>query len=217
MTSRLGKSILLAALPIASLGAHATTIFSEDFSSGNPVPSTSYSLIDAGVHSLPGQYRVVSNPADAFTNGYVSYFDHTLATGRGAMMFFDGMGSASTIWSQAASLSAGTSYTFSFYSSSADTLTPPVLDVLVDGVSTGSTIATVTGMWTQFTYAYVPTTSGTHAFSIIDANLEPNGNDGALDDISLTTATVAAVPEPSTYALMIAGLAAVGTLKRRRS
>ncbi|MGZ5891619.1 MAG: FxDxF family PEP-CTERM protein, partial [Caldimonas sp.] len=37
-----------------------------------------------------------------------------------------------------------------------------------------------------------------------------------LDNVTVTPGVVGAVPEPETYALMLAGLAAIGSLARRR-
>lgn len=45
----------------------------------------------------------------------------------------------------------------------------------------------------------------------------PAGNEFiGLDNVSVTPGTVTAVPEPETYALMLAGLAVVGSIARRR-
>ena len=216
MRIRLAQTASLAVFAVTSLAAQATTVFSDDFSGGNPSAATSYGLIAAGSYSLPGQYRVVSDPSAEFTNGYVSYFDHTTGAAGGAMLFFDGAASPIPIWSQAASLLAGTTYSFSFFASSGGPLSTPTLNVLIDGVATGATASTTVGAWTQYTYAYAPASAGTHTFSIVDSNLEALGNDGALDDISLSTAAVAAVPEPSTVGLMLAGLVGLQVGARKR-
>ena len=55
------------------------------------------------------------------------------------------------------------------------------------------------------------TTDGPFVLRIVDGSLAFSGNDFAIDDISLT-----AVPEPSTWAMMILGFAGVGFLAHRR-
>jgi len=44
----------------------------------------------------------------------------------------------------------------------------------------------------------------------------PDGYDVGIDNIAFTVSAVAAIPEPSTYALMLAGLGFVGFVARRR-
>jgi hypothetical protein len=90
------------------------------------------------------------------------------------------------------------------------------------GYDSGNVVAVTFGTTTQsytlatfdpfksFSLTLTPVTSGTYALSFLN-----NGRDnvGAL----LDNVNVAAVPEPETYALMLAGLAAVGFVRRRRS
>ena len=55
------------------------------------------------------------------------------------------------------------------------------------------------------------------ALSLINANTDRAGNDFALDDISLGTRSVVnAVPEPTTWAMMLTGFAMTGFAIRRR-
>ena len=55
------------------------------------------------------------------------------------------------------------------------------------------------------------------SLSLINRNTAAAGNDFAIDDVFLgTTSTVTPVPEPETYALMLAGLGIVGAIARRR-
>jgi hypothetical protein len=51
--------------------------------------------------------------------------------------------------------------------------------------------------------------------ALVNQNLAFNGNDFALDDIGLSTAP-AGVPEPTSWALMLAGFTGLGAMLRRR-
>lgn len=52
---------------------------------------------------------------------------------------------------------------------------------------------------------------------LINRNTTAGGNDFAIDDISLSIkSTVPAVPEPETYAMLVAGLGLLGWVGRRR-
>ena len=83
-----------------------------------------------------------------------------------------------------ATLTAGTSYTFSYYRRTNDTTVG--YDITI-GVGTGqtaadmvTTLSTVTGYqginWTKFTYEFTPTTTGNYSFGLkVAASFAPNG------------------------------------------
>jgi hypothetical protein len=74
----------------------------------------------------------------------------------------------------------------------------------------------VTGnVWGTFGFTFLAD-SASMLLTIKGVSL-PAGNEFiGLDNVSVTPGTVTAVPEPETYALMLAGLAAVGSIARRR-
>jgi hypothetical protein len=204
-------------------GAHAGTVFSDDFESGTISGTTAYRLVPQGSFTLPGDYGVVGDPGAYWTNGYGSAYDHTLGTAAGHMDFFDGAGSPVAIWQQTAVLTAGTTYTLDYWAMWSAAAPPgvhpspanalaPVTQLMIEGNAAGAALQTDTS-WASSSYTFTAARSGSFTFAIVDTNLVGYGNDGALDDIRLVTATV---PEPASAALLLAGLALAGTLARRR-
>ena len=132
-------------------------------------------------------------------------------------------GNSTNSWiSQTVNTSAGQVYHLSYYysprggSQSGDNQ----INVFWDGVQLGAGTytnsgsgATHSGNWTDWQHFEfdVVGTGNTGTLKFADAGTA-NTYGGSLDNVSL----VAAVPEPETYALMMAGLGAVGFMARRR-
>lgn len=123
-------------------------------------------------------------------------------------------------------LTAGDTPSFSFWTKGDQSVTGDTLYALrfLDGTgnilaNTGNVKFVPTATWTQITLASPLTVpnGAVAAFLEISAGVGPileNRPHGVLiDDVYLG---VAAIPEPSTYALMLAGLAGVGVLAKRR-
>jgi PEP-CTERM motif len=71
-------------------------------------------------------------------------------------------------------------------------------------------------VWGTFGFGFLASSSS--MLLTIDGVSLPAGNQFVgLDNVTVTPGTVGAVPEPETYALMLAGLAVVGSMARRRS
>jgi hypothetical protein len=127
----------------------------------------------------------------------------------------------------------GTTPTFSFWAKGQTGTTGNLTWALrfLDG--TGNILAGTTGQnlnsvnpntWTQFTTALAIPTGTVGVFFETTFAIGPVGQQGptlftgggfVIDDISLQS-TVTAVPEPESYAMMLAGLVGVGGLVRRR-
>ena len=112
---------------------------------------------------------------------------------------------------------AGSFYTLSFdYSARAGVAAASNgIEVLWNGASVASVTADGNGLsgndWHLFSYTVAGTGSDVLSFRAVGIS---DSLGGSLDSVSVT----AAIPEPSTYAMMFAGLVAIGfSLRRRRS
>ena len=120
----------------------------------------------------------------------------------------------SSIWQNVAT-QAGQTYDLSWVYSPRAGVASPSNDVMVYwnntllATNTGSGVGNPNHVWTTFNFQVVGTGSDKLSF-VAGGAADKLG--GSLDSISMT----AAVPEPGTYALMFAGLAAVGFMARRR-
>ena len=206
---------VLAALCLTPAAHAANLIVNGDFEAGLSGFGSDYSPSANGCISCVG---VNSNTLSwYYAPGYVEVFnDHT--SGTGGMLLYDPPGSPSAwrIWYQSVNVEAGKTYTFSGWGREANSENPGVNDGLVrfevNGAGLG-TLVTVQNAWTHFSAAYTATTTGTVTLALRDMNATTwNGTYTAIDDLAFTQA----VPEPETYALMLAGLGLVGFAARRR-
>lgn len=110
----------------------------------------------------------------------------------------------------------GKRYTLSYYYSPRSGVAANSNDITVSwngaalNTNSGSGVGNANHVWQMFSHTVKGT--GTDTVSFMAGGLQDTYG-GSIDNVSL----MAAVPEPGTYALMAAGLAAVGFVARRRS
>jgi hypothetical protein len=134
--------------------------------------------------SSAGKYDILADPHTAYGNAS-SYGDHT--SGHGLMMAANGaLTQGATIWSQTAPLARNTLYTLRMWISSCTSTQPAVLNIYVNSALKGSVQAPGTpGVWQQFIINFNSGSADSAFIEILDSNTANNGNDFALDDISL--------------------------------
>jgi hypothetical protein len=201
--------------------ARANLLLNGDFSDGSTGFSTDYSPVatDGTVHTNPGNDAVIGNPAPAFTNGYLSYGDHT--SGAGLMLFVDGSSSANAFWQEATpSLNAGTAYTFTYYVTGADAISLPDVQVLVNGaaIDPGFQVTGAGGgsQWQEVVDTFMTGSAGAYTIALVDLNTTAYGNDFTVDDLSLTGPISMPVSEPGSFGLLFVGAAVAGACCLRR-
>lgn len=238
--------MLVAVLAAAEAGA-TNLISNGDFSSGNTgfTSQYSYNTLNSGPELVEGAYSVVTKASDVHF-AWGSYFDHTTGNSSGKYFVANASSDITkTVWqSSAISVSQpNTAYRFEAWLTAIYQFesNPPVLSFQIgDGTNwtnlgqTAAIGATSPGSW-LFTYADGQFSSaGTYYVRLKNSNGATGGNDLGLDDIYFglrstapsvgstpgTTPTLfnpVAVPEPSTYAMALAGIACGGySMWRRR-
>jgi hypothetical protein len=209
----------------AGLGAQ-NLVTNGNFEGGNTAFTSDYAFAPGG-NSTEGQYTVRSNPFP--WNGlFISAADHT--TGSGLMYVGNGSPTnGSVVWASGLiSVTQNTNYFFEafvmnvccagpFPGNSPSILEFSVAGLATESLGTATTNLALAGTWEGLSKSWNSGLNTSVTLSLINRNTAAAGNDFAIDDVFLGTAsTVTPVPEPETYALMLAGLGIVGAIARRR-
>ncbi len=218
---------LIAGLALSGAAGATNLIVNGDFEGGNADFTSDYAYAPAG-NSTEGQYTIRSNPFP-WNGAFVSAGDHT--SGAGQMMVINGSPTAGDIVWQSGpiALASMTNYFFEAFVMNVccggGAINPPILtfSISLDGatafdLSTAVT-PTVNGVWTGLSNSFNSGAATTATLFLVNANTIRAGNDFAIDDINLDTRSIVnpGVPEPASWAIMIAGLALVGSSLRARA
>jgi hypothetical protein len=209
--------LVAAAILAASFTAQAAPLFSDTFDAdptGSNITPTGWNVSGIGGVDVIGYgYWDLSGSGFNIGNPYNRYIDLAGSYNGGAGLL-----------SHTFDLTAGTTYTATYW------LTGNPFDQAVPGryedvtVTFGTAQAAyvlypnasysaTTNPWTIYNLSFTPLTSGTYTLNFQNGVTNATDNDGAiLDNVSVT----AAVPEPETYAMMMAGLGMIGVMVRRR-
>lgn len=192
---------LLAGLAWAG-AAPAATVFTDNFD-GNTL----------GLNATPAGWTVTGGTVDIIgSTGSGSLFD--LLPGNGAYIDLDGSTGASGLLSVSLGLTAGVEYTATFNLAGSQRGSAETGTVSFGGASLDYALAS-SDPFAAFTLSFTPGASGTFDLSFQNAGGDNLG--ALLDNVSVTSnGGVTPIPEPETYALMLAGLALVGCAARRR-
>jgi hypothetical protein len=189
------KKILLAStLLCLGAGAQAATVFSDNFNANA-----------TGYNATPSGWTIRNGTVDIIGNGYDDYLP-----GSGAYIDLDGSTKNAGILSHAFAATAGTHYTLNFDLAGNHRNNSFELVTVAFGTTLGTYSLPKDAGWTHYSLDFTPLFSGTRYLRFAAWGYDNQGM--LLDNVSVTTP----VPEPETYAMMLAGLGIIGLMARRR-
>jgi len=206
-----------AALGLASSAQAANLVVNGDFEAGPTGFGSDYALVVPTVGQA--QYSLTTSPCLVHP-AFACFDDHT-PTGPGLMMVVNGSDSTTDrVWYEnGIAVDPNTTYFFSTWIHTVYDLSPAQLkfSININNIGTTFTAGSVADGWQQFFASWNSGSDTTANIALVNQNTAFSGNDFALDDISLSVTAPGGVPEPASWALMIAGFGLAGaTLRRRR-
>ena len=217
--SKLAGWIGFLALLSTGTSEAATIVTNGDFETGNLSGWT----VNAGNDPSHPPIVIGYNNTFGFPNGAYGESVSTPINGMSSGAYFSADTALQSI-SQNLALAANTLYTLSFDVYAPQNGRNNPFDASLLATLNGSAISQVfsadslTDGWVYYSTTFTPTAASSYAFAL---DFKGNGNTAAdfvvdnvsiADNVSLTTA----IPEPSTWAMMILGFAGLGFLAHRR-
>ena len=188
---------IAAAALLPTLAQAAPPVFADDFNSNtyglNKTP-TGWSILDRGTVDVVG------------TGG----FGYLCAAGGGMCIDLDGSSGDAGILSRNLSLTAGMTYTAYFDIAGSQRGGSETLEISFGSATLSLNPLASGSPWKTYSLTFTPTASGSFGLTFNSAGGDNMG--AMLDNVS-----VVAVPEPESYALLLAGLGLMGTVARRRA
>lgn len=191
---------IMVSLFAGAMAARANLVINGNFAAGDHNFTSGYadgtgtqnSLLNAGANSGAGYYAVGTTPS--YYNPNWTYGPTSVPGDSAAqMLIVNGSPAANTaVWqgTLSSSLIAGDSYTMSALVASLYNVNEPTLTFDVGGAPIGSITLSGAGSWQTFSASFI---AGSGSPNFVDLNLELNGNDFVVSEISITP-----VPEPAT-------------------
>ena len=183
------------ALGAFTSGAQAAVLFSDNFDSNG-----------LGLNTVPAGWTASNGTVDIIGPGL---FD--LYPGNGAYVDLDGSTNNAGELSQSFSLDGGVMYSASFTLGGSKRGDSNVVDVSFGNAMQSFTLASNDPL-ALYTVGFTPATNGSYALTF--ANQGGDSLGAILFDVQITD--TAAIPEPETYALMLAGLGLLAVVGKRR-
>ena len=192
----LARSLILAGLLAGASAANAQIVFSDDFNADTQGLNKT---------SFVGGWTVGDGTVDMVGTGFFEFYP-----GHGNYVDLDGSTGNAGVFSKELSLTGGVTYTASFLLGGSTRGDSNLVDVGFGSSLASFTLLSADPLGAR-SIAFTPGSSGNYSLSFANAGGDNLG--AILDDVVVSTP---AIPEPETYALMLAGLGAVGFVARRR-
>ncbi|WP_235902761.1 PEPxxWA-CTERM sorting domain-containing protein [Sandarakinorhabdus oryzae] len=225
------RGFLFAAALLAMPAAASNLVVNGDFEAGNSGFSSSYGYVNAaltnGTSMYPeGVYTVGSNAND-YHNLWASVPGQG---GSGKYLIVNGATTPTLLWEQTVGgVTAGSKYFFEAFAvnvccnanyGGANTPSTITFQAVQDNVVTTLntfTTSNIAGLWQGFSNSYTSLSGSAVTLRLINASTEYGGNDFGVDNINFSqTSILGGVPEPASWALLLAGFGLVGAASRRR-
>jgi hypothetical protein len=194
----LARSLFAAGLLAGACTAQAQVIFSDNFNADTQGLNKT---------TFVNGWTVTNGTVDVIGTGF---FD--LYPGQGNYVDLDGSMGDAGVFGRSLSLTGGETYTASFLLGGSQRGDTNIVNVMFGTTMSSFTLLSNDPLGAR-SIAFTPGSTGSYVLSF--ANVGGDNLGAILDDVAVRGA-VAAIPEPETYALMLAGLGAVGFIARRR-
>ncbi|MBX3616635.1 PEP-CTERM sorting domain-containing protein [Nitrosomonas sp.] len=196
--NKLKSTVIAAAITtiFAAPASAAVTIFSDNFDSYSPLTLNWTPPVASG-------WTVSSGTVDLIGTGF-----NDILPGNGNYIDLDGSTSNSGVFANSVNLISGVTYTLSFDLAGSQRGSTETVDINFGTASTSVTLGGSAPL-TAYDLSFTPSASGVYGFSF--ENLGGDNVGLLLDNVS-----VSAVPEPETYAMLLAGLGMLGFMLRSR-
>lgn len=214
----LKRALMATAITLAAASAHSqTVIYSQGFDN---LTTSGWTLTNnsspVGINWFQGDNTSAFSAQAGAANSYAAANFNSTTTDTGSI----------ANWLISPTFSTAVAGTVSFYARGAGD--EGFSDHIQFGLNTtGSTstgsftlgsMVTLTDGWTQYSLDFAALGAGSVArFAIEYVGVGIESNYVGVDSFAVTTVVTAPVPEPSTYALMALGIAAVAVARRRRA
>ncbi len=194
------KALVIATLAALSAASHAAVVFTDDFE------SNAY-----GLNTVPNGWTVTNGTVD--TIGPLFY--NLCGAGHGKCIDLDGSTGDAGILSKSLNLTGGVQYTATFELAGNQRGGSDTGTVSFGFGSNNVTFALAANdAFSSYQLLFTPTTTGLYSLSFSNAG---GDNIGALLDNVAVVNQVSAVPEPESFAMLLAGLGLMGAVVRRKS
>ena len=190
------RHLLLAGLVAGASTAQAAVVFSDDFNADT---------LGLNYTGFVNGWTVSDGTVDLIGTGF---FD--LHPGNGNYVDLDGSTGNAGVLTQSLSLTAGVTYTASFSLGGSNRGDTNLVDVMFGTSLSNFTLLSADPLATQ-SISFTPGSDGTYTLSFSNGGGDNLG--AILDNVMVSTP---AIPEPETYALMLAGLGLMAAVARRR-
>lgn len=180
--------LTLAAVIAAAPNAWGQNLITNgEFELGNSGFTSEYAF--GGVGVTENTYDVVADPHSVHSAA-LSYGDHPCGTGL-MMVVNGGTTPDRVIWRQTVSVQRNRTYRFSAWASTWFFPSPARLSFRVNGVQIGAPLElpATEGQWVQFSANWASGNAVAATLTIVDLNLDPGGNDFALDNLFFGSAS----------------------------